>query len=211
MLCWGWEIPMFLFVSVTVSLAWHERRARALYQQTEQGQGNDQGREKAKKMTKSRNKLKWAQIRTRTHTHTYCANPMPVNCSVLESLERHQRAWAASCSELLIPSWLNVDAWPSRLDQPLIHSLGPGNYWVSTEPHAATNNTHSQTCTCTQRGAWLVHRNARHAYRPYCHENRQSCSQIQRRTLPKTQGLGIYLLVCQALANLENQNPQISL
>lgn len=150
----------------------------ALYQQTEQGQGNDQGREKAKKMTKSRNKLKCAQIHT--HTHTYCANTVPVNCSVLESLERHQRAWAASCSELQIPSWLNVDAWPSRLDQPLIHSLGPGNYWVSTEPHAATNNTHSQTCTCTQRGAWLVHRNAWHVCRPYCHENRQSCSQIQR-------------------------------
>lgn len=109
---------------------------------------------------------------THTHTHTDCANPVPVNCSVLESLGRHQRAWAASCAELQIPSRLNVDAWPSRLDQPLIHSLGPGNYWVSTEPHADSSNAY--THKHAHRTGWgglrrevgmPGHRNARHVCR----------------------------------------------
>ena len=133
------------------------------------------------RMTKSRSKLKWAQTlntHIHTHTHTDCANPVPVNCSVLESLGRHQRAWAASCSELQIPSRLNVDAWPSRLDQPLIHSLGPGNYWVSTEPHAAASISHAQHARAHKGG--VGHRNARHAGRPGCHENRQRCSQIHQ-------------------------------
>ena len=113
---------------------------------------------------------------------------MPVNCSVLESLGRHQRAWAASCSELQIPSRLNVDAWPSRLDQPLIHSLGPGNYWVSTEPHAAASNTHAQHARAHKGG--VGHRNAQHAGRPGCHENRQRCSQIHQCLSPWRPKLG---------------------
>lgn len=156
----GLEILMFLVVSVTVSLAWHERRARGAAAANQARPGHD------RPMTEVANRLErwqkagvnWNEHKHSTHTHTDCANPVPVNCSALESLGRHQRAWAASCSELQIPSRLNVDAWPSRLDQPLIHSLGPGNYWVSTEPHAAASNTHAQTRTCTQRGACLVTR-----------------------------------------------------
>lgn len=130
-------------------------------------QTNGQGREKASNMTESRHKVKWAQTLS-THKRTDCANPVPVNCSVLESLGRHQRVWAPSCSELQIPSWLNVDAWTSRLDQLLIHSPGPGNYWVSSEPVqlVATCNlnhghTHEVGHACKE--AW-------HACR-LCHDN----------------------------------------
>lgn len=150
-----WEILMFLVVSVTVSLAWHERRARGTATANLARSGHD------RPMTEVENRLeRWQKTGVKwnehKHAHTDCANPVPVNCSVLESLGKHQRAWAASCSELQIPSRLNVDAWPSRLDQPLIHSLGPRNYWVSTEPHAAASNMHAQTRTCTHRGSCLV-------------------------------------------------------
>lgn len=175
--CWGWEIPMFLVVSVTVSLAWHERRARGTAPANQARPSHDRPKTEVENRLERWQKagVNWNEHTLNTHTHTDCANPVPVNCSVLESLGRHQRAWAASCSELKIPSRLDVDAWPSRLDQPLIHSLGPGNYWVSTEPHAAASDTHAQTRTCTQRRG---HRNARHACRLSCHESRQRCSQI---------------------------------
>lgn len=120
---------------------------------------------KVEKGDKKRSKLKWAQ--THTDIHTDCAKPVQVNCYVLESLGRHQRAQAASYTELKISDQLDVNAWPSRLDQSLIHSLGPRSYWVSTEPHGAASNTHAQTCSGTLK---MGHRNTQDGSRPSWHE-----------------------------------------
>lgn len=109
---------------------------------------------------------------THRHTHTDRAKPVQVNCYVLESLGRHQRAQAASYTELKISNQLDVNAWPSRLDQSLIHSLGPRNYGVSTEPHATASNTHAQTCSGTLK---MGHRNTQDVSRPSWHER---CSRL---------------------------------
>lgn len=178
---------MFLAVSChcQLGLAWKKsegHRTSEPSQTEELWQAKNRGRRGDKKQGVKWNEHKHS-THTQTHTHSDCANPVPVNCSVLESLGRHQRTRAASCSELKIQSRLDAVAWPTRLDQPLIHSLGPGNYWVSTKPHAAASNT--QTHMNTEEEG---HRNAQHACRLSCHEGGQKSSQRHRIALKATAG-----------------------